>query len=114
MKKIENIGLIAATAALILIFMYFILGLAGLMTALAIMLLFMLPVYLILDNFDFEQDEKIIFSLFASIGVFPSIAYWLGMLISFKIAIITTFALLLGAAYLLRFFKKGVSRRTQQ
>ena len=64
------------------------------MSALGIILLFMLPTYLILNNFSLEQDEKVIFSFFIGVGIFPSITYWLGMLISFRMAILITFIFL--------------------
>lgn len=92
--KIENAGFIAIAVIVILAFFYFILGFSGMMSALGIILLFMLPTYLILNNFSLEQDEKIIFSFFIGVGIFPSISYWLGMLISFRMAILITFIFL--------------------
>ena len=109
LPKIENLGFIGITLAVIMIFFYFILGFSGMMAALGIILLFIVPFYLLLDNFELSQDEKIIFSFFIGVGIFPAIAYWLGMIISFRIAIFITFAVLLVAGYLVRkFYKKRV------
>ena len=102
----KQIGFVLLAAALILAFFYFVLGFSGMMTALGVMLLFMLPTYLILNNFDLEQDEKIIFSFFIGVGIFPAIAYWLGMLIPFRIAIFITFAMLIAASFTIKKLKK--------
>lgn len=102
----KQTGFALFAAALILAFFYFILGFSGMMTTLGIMLLFMLPTYLILNNFDLEQDEKIIFSFFIGIGIFPAIAYWLGMLISFRISIFIAFATLIAASFIIRKLRK--------
>jgi hypothetical protein len=107
--KIEHIGFIGAAIALMLAFFYLILGISGMTAALGIILLFILPFYLILNILDksqLEQDEKIIFSFFIGVGVFPSITYWLGMLISFRVSIFITFAVLIIAGYLVWKFRK--------
>ena len=104
--KIENIGFIWSMVGIALIFSYLILGFSGMMAVVGIVLLFMLPIYLILNNFELEQDEKIIFSFFIGVGIFPSITYWLGLLISFRIAILITFVMLLITAILVINFRK--------
>ena len=106
LPNFKQIGFGLLAAALILAFFYFVLGFSGMMTALGIMLLFMLPTYLILNNFDLEQDEKMVFSFFIGIGIFPAIAYWLGMIISFRIAIFLSFMLLISASFIIRKLKK--------
>ena len=106
LPKIENIGFIGIVVIIILIFFYFILGFSAMMTALGIILLFMFPTYIALDSFDLDQDEKIVFSFFLGVGIFPSLAYWLGMLISFRVAIFITFVILIISAYLIRRFWK--------
>ena len=102
LPKIENFQLITISVVIVLVFFYFILGFSGMMAVLGIILLFIFPSYLILDNFDLEQDEKLIFSFFIGVGVFPAITYWLGLLISFRVSIFLTFIILLVAAYLIR------------
>ena len=100
--KIENIGFIGIIIAVILVFFFFILGFSGMMSVLGIILLFMVPFYLILDNFDLSQDEKIVFSFFIGVGIFPAITYWLGMLISFRLAILITFVILIVVGFVMR------------
>lgn len=105
--KIENIGFIGIMLVVVLLFFYTILGFSAMMTVLGIVLLFVVPFYLMLDNFELEQDEKIIFSFFIGVGVFPSITYWLGILMSFRIAVFVTFVALIIASYLVtKFYKR--------
>ena len=104
--KIENLGFIGIIVVVILVFFYFILGFSGMMAALGIILLFIVPFYLILDNFNLGQDEKIIFSFFIGVGIFPAIVYWLGMIISFRLAILITFVVLIVVGYLVRKVRK--------
>ena len=56
LPKIENLGFIGIIVAIILAFFYFILGFSGMMAALGIIVLFIVPMYLILDNFDLSID----------------------------------------------------------
>ena len=104
--KIENLGFIGIMVVVILVFFYFILGFSGMMAVLGIILLFIVPFYLILDNFNLGQDEKIIFSFFIGVGIFPAIVYWLGMIISFRLAILITFVVLIVIGYLVRKVRK--------
>jgi hypothetical protein len=106
-KDIENLGFIGIIAAVVLVFFYFILGFSGMMAVLGIMLLFIFPIYLILDNFDLKQDEKIVFSFFLGVGIFPSLVYWPATVISLRLSIVISFVILVVVAYLVRkFYKK--------
>jgi|SRR3989344_2082076 len=105
LPKNEDFGFIGIVIALILVFFYFILGISGAMSALGIMLFFTVPSYIILGNFDLSHEEKIVFAFFIGVGIFPSIVYWLGMFISFKIAIFITFVLLVAAGFTAKSFR---------
>jgi len=72
-------------------------------------LLFVVPLYLILDNFDLGQDEKIVFSFFLGVGIFPSLVYWLGLFISFRLSIFITFVLLIVVGFVVRKYWKKKS-----
>ncbi len=62
--------------------------------------------YLILDNFKLKRLEKIVFSFFISLGIYPSLVYWTGYFIgNVRIGIITSFMLLVGVGFGLRFLK---------
>ena len=100
--KIENLGFIGIAILVILAFFYFVLGFSGMMAVLGIIILFIVPIYLILDNFDLGQDEKIVFSFFLGVGIFPAITYWLGLFISFRISILITFILLIAVGYVVK------------
>jgi len=101
-QKAEYFGFAGIVIAVILIFLFFILGIKGLMTGIALILFLDVPFYLILDNFELENDEKLIFSFFLGAGIFSSIAYWIGYFISFRISIFLTLILLLLAAFLIK------------
>jgi hypothetical protein len=106
MKLPENIGFIGISVAVIVLFLYFILGLSGALSALGIILLFIVPIYFILDNFELGQDEKIVFSFFIGVGVLPAFTYWIGLFISFRLAILISFVVLIAVGILIRKGKK--------
>lgn len=98
--KIAGIILVAVLA-----FFYFILGLGGMMSVLGIFLLFIVPMYLILGNFGLEEDEKLVYSFFIGTGILPSLAYWTGLFVSFKIAILVSFIILTITGFLIRSYR---------
>ena len=103
----ENIVFLGILAAALALFFYLILGISGILSIFVIILIFIVPAYTILDNFNLEEDEKIIFSFFMSAGVFPIFSYWMGLVISFKLAIVITFILLTAVGISLGKFKKN-------
>lgn len=103
--KIKNNLIIAVI--IVLLFFLILFGLSGLKLIIGIGLLYILPFYLILDKFNLDKTEKLFFSFFIGIGIFPSIVYYLGILFnSIRIAIVVTFILLLGLGLVLRKIKK--------
>lgn len=106
LPKIENIGFIGILTAVILLFFYLILGFSAMMAVLGIIILFIAPIYLVLDSFGLGQDEKLVFSFFLGAGIFPSIVYWMALFISFRLSILITFAVLAASAYAARKFWK--------
>lgn len=103
----EDLIFFGIVNAVLAVLFYYILGISGAVSALAIALIFIVPAYLILNNFELGKDEKIVFSFFISAGIFPIFSYWLGTVMSFKLAIIITFAILIAAGILVRRFRKG-------
>lgn len=82
-------------------------GISGLRTALGIFVFIFLPFYLILNNFDLSQSENAVFSFFIGITLFPSLVYWLGFVVPFRISVLVVFAVLLIAGFFIkRFWKK--------
>ena len=103
---IKNKEFILIIVAIILLAFFMMHGIIGLRTSIGVILLFIVPFYLILNNFDLNEGEKIVFSFFLGIGLFSSIVYWLGIIISFRLAIVITFLSLLGIAFLIKKVKK--------
>ena len=102
LPKIENLGFIGISIAVILLFFYWILGFSAMMAVLGIIILFIAPIYLALDSFDLGQDEKLAFSFFLGAGILPSLAYWMGLFIPFKLAILISFIVLITMGFLIR------------
>ena len=86
----------------ILDILFFSLSFSVMMAVLGIILFFIVPIYFILDNFDLRQDEKLIFSFFLGVGIFPSITYWIGLFISFRLSIIIAFVVLIVVGFVVR------------
>lgn len=99
--NIEDKGFIVISFLAAAIFFYLILGTDGAMSAIGIGLFFLIPTYFIINNFEFSQSEKLVFSFFIGVGVFPSIAYWLGVFIPFKFAIFATFFILVATGIII-------------
>jgi len=89
---------------LVALFSFIFLGFIGFKVIFGVLLVFFLPFYLILRNFNLSKGEKVIFSFFIGAGIFPAIVYWLGVFISFRLAIVVTFVLLILIGFLLRKF----------
>ena len=103
----EDFAFFGIVALIVAVFFYYILGIAGAVSALAIIVVFLIPTYFIMDNFNFDTDEKMVFSFFIGVGIFPAFAYWLGTIMSFKLAIFITFIILIGIGYgIKKFWKK--------
>ena len=89
--KFGNKELAILVIILIALFSFSFLGFVGFKTMMGFIVLFFLPFYLILDNFDLEMGEKIVFSFFIGVIMFPSLVYLLGLVMSVKISIIISF-----------------------
>ena len=105
--KSENKILIGIVAVFISVASFILLGFTGLRTILGIAVFFFWPFYMIFNNLNLREDEKIIFSFFAGITFLPSLVYWIGFVVPFRIGIIVVFAVLLVVAFLIgRFCRK--------
>ena len=109
--KLDDKTTIVIILILIALFSFIFLGFTGFKVIFGMIIVFFLPFYLILDNFDLTRSEKITFSFFIGVGIFPAIVYWLGVLMSFKLAILISFVLLVSVGLILRKYrKKSLSR----
>ena len=88
----------------VLAFSFVLFGTTGIRVVLGIIFV-SLPFYLILNNFQIEQSEKFVFSVLLGLTLFPSLAYLLGLVTSFRIAIIITFSVFIIMAFLMKKYK---------
>lgn len=98
----QFIVFLSIVAVAILVFSFILFGLTGTRVAFGIFFA-ALPFYLILNNFELGQGEKIVFSLLLGLTIFSSLVYILGFFISFKVSIFIIFALLIAIAYTIRY-----------
>ena len=104
--KIGNREVFFIIVALIAIFLFALFRVMGLRILFAFLTL-TFPLYLIINNFEFDLSEKIIFSVYSSIGIFPTITYFLGLAVgNLALAIAITFLLLLGIGLAINKLKK--------
>ena len=102
--KYENSVLLGIILLVISLFSFLILGFTGLRTILAVIIAMFLPFYLILNNFDLTQSEKFAFSFFIGIMLLPSLVYWLGFIVPFRISVFVTLVILILTAYAIKKF----------
>lgn len=103
--KLSDKVTLGVIVVLIALFSFIFLGFIGFKVIFGMLLVFFLPFYLILDNFSLSLGEKVIFSFFIGVGIFPAIVYWLGILMSFRLAILIAFVLLILAGVSVRRFR---------
>ena len=87
-----------------LVFSFALFGITGARVALGIALV-SLPFYLVIDNFELVEGEKIVFSILLGLSVFPSLAYLLGLVLSFRIALAVAFITFIATAVILGKYK---------
>ena len=99
--------------ALLTILSYALLGFTGLRTVVGFALLMIAPFYFLFSSFQCSETEKIAFSFFTGITIVPSLVYWLGFLIPFRLAIFAVFFLILAIAFLI-WKKKPIEKPTEK
>lgn len=105
--KSENNIFFGIIFVLITIISFLILGFTGLRTILGLLVIMFLPFYFIFNNFNLSISEKVVFSFFVSIMLFPSLVYFLGFIIPFKIAIFVVFILSIASGFIIKRFRKA-------
>jgi len=106
-SRFQDSWYISLVSFVVLLFYFIFFGLTGIRFVIGLFLLFFLPFYLILDNFDLTKSEKIVFAFFVGIGIYSTIAYYIGLLVDLKISIVITFLLLIGINFLIKRFIKA-------
>lgn len=87
-----------------LIFSYALFGMTGIRVVLGVIFV-SVPFYLVLNNFELAEGEKFVFSILLGLTIFPSLAYLLGLVVSFKISIVVAFVVFIIIALALRKYK---------
>ncbi len=86
------------------------LGYIGILGVLIMIIVFVLPMFVILNKLDFSFAEKIVFSIFLGLGVISSLAYYIGLIIRFRLAIILSVILvIIVGTFIVRFLPKKQS-----
>ena len=106
--KYENWILAGTVLAFVSLDSFLLFGLMGLRTVLGFILTFF-PFYMIFDNFELSDEEKMFFCFFTGITTFSSLVYWLGFIVPFRMSILAVFAFLLIVSYML---KKLIKKKT--
>ncbi len=111
MIKLENKRIVIGMCCLILLFFWALFGFTGVKIIIGAFLCFFIPFYLILDNFEMERGEKVIFSFFIGLGVFSAITYYIGIVVgSLRISMGITFILLVAIGLLIKKFLPAKSK----
>ena len=86
---------------------------AGLSVVFGMFFFFFLPTYLVIKNLDLTPIEKAFFSFFIGLGLFPTVTYYLAILVgSMRISIVLTIIILISLSLLFNWkFKKIRLRR---
>lgn len=104
--KISIVGLIV-----VIFFVFYLFGGTGVRTILGMLLVFFIPFYLILNNFDLEQDEKVFFSFFIGLALYTVLVWYVNRVIpSMRISMLVTFLLLVFIGLMLKYLKKKKSK----
>lgn len=100
--KITNKKILGICVFLVFLSSFFIFGFLGVKTILVIIMLFFLPSYSILSYFKLEEDEKIFFSFFIGLGLFPLAVWYVDrMLVSLKLSTVLTFLIVVSVGVFL-------------
>ena len=107
----DIVAFLSVVLLAMLIFSFVLFGITGVRVMLGIIFI-SAPFYFTLNNFELNEGEKSVFSALLGLTIFPSLAYILGLVMSFRIAIAATFIVFVGIAITLKkynHFKKSKS-----
>lgn len=107
----ENVNnemiLYVISIAIIFVLIYVLFGFTGIKTIFFMALFFMVSIYFILMNFDFNVPERIVFSFFLGIALFPLCVWYINMIIpSMRTSSIIAAILLISTGIILKRLKK--------
>ena len=102
-----NYLLTAAFLAVLLVFLSVVFGFSGVKTVFGIIIFVIFPVFMILDNFELDFGEKLIYSVFIGFGIVPGLVYYTGLLVPFSVAVFIPFFILAAAGLIIKKARKG-------
>lgn len=112
-ERKEFLAFAAISIIVISLFALFLFGFTGLRVFIAALFI-SLPFYLILNNFNFSEAEKVIFSMLLGFVLFSALAYWIGFLIPFKFSIVVVFIILIVISFIIKKFRPKNKQNAQQ
>ncbi len=84
----------------IAVFAFILFGLAGFRAVAAIAVLFVASVLVLLRNVNLDFGEKVFFSLFISIGLFPLLVWYINQALpSFRVSMVAALAIVASAGF---------------
>lgn len=106
MIKHLNLKISVGGLAIVALFVYHLFGWTGVRTVFGMLAVFFIPFYLILDNFDLQKDEKIFFSFFIGLALYPVFVWYVNRIIpSMRLSMLVTFIVLVLIGLILRYLK---------
>ena len=88
--KMKNEMIGAGISALIIItFFYIYLGFSAVKATIFLSLIYIIPVYIIINRYEIEYLEKIIYSLTISLGIIPTIVFFIGEYLKLNLVLST-------------------------
>lgn len=84
--KLGTTEVIIGISTLVLVVFGMLFQFTGVLTILSLFILFYVPLYFVVNALDIEPDEKIFLPFFLGIGIIPTVVYWLGIIIPFRIS----------------------------
>lgn len=112
--KLNDNKILSGIIIVLLLFFLIVFKFTGLKLIGGFILVFVLPLYLLLDLFNFSLLERIVYAFFLGAGVIPTFVYYLGLLISFKLSIFVVVSLLILARILVKKHKLFTSPQQPQ
>ena len=95
----------------IAVFAFILFGLAGFRVIVALAILFVAPVLVLLRSVNLDFDEKVFFSLFIGIGLFPLLVWYINQALpSFRVSIVAALSVAAAAG----FFAPRISGRLRK
>lgn|SRR3989338_1206844 len=90
---------------------YLLFGIVGVRTIVGLAMFFIVPFYLMLDYYELDLSEKLIFSAVLGIGLCSVFVYYLGLLFkSLNLGIVASFILLYGIGAFFQYKKRSKSK----